>query len=157
MSTDHYLQLFQSATVSWSQRRWRACRPKSSTRCGTTWLTTRRPSGSRSTSPASWTSCRCCVPSASRRYKGSSTWGWRGSSQSHPSSSACSHQASRSECSRDLCGAKYLMTKLQLVDCAISLPQWPLYFPRPLTAICLSPRKSDRKGCFMILLPFKQN
>ena len=38
---------------------------------------------------------------------------------------------------------------------AISSPQWPLHFPRPLTAIRLSPRKSDRKGCFMILLPIQ--
>ena len=27
-STDHYPQLFQSATVLWSQRRWRVCKPK---------------------------------------------------------------------------------------------------------------------------------
>ena len=83
--------------VCWSLRRWRVCRPRSSTRWGITWRTTRTRRRSSITSVASWTSCRCCAPSPSRRYRESSISGLRVSCQSHRSSKSCSPRAFHSE------------------------------------------------------------
>ena len=88
---------FQSAMGCWSLRRWRVCRPRSSTRWGITWRTTRTRRRSSITSVASWTSCRCCAPSPSRRFRESSISGLRVLCQSPLSSRSCSPRAFRSE------------------------------------------------------------
>ena len=93
----YYNDFFQSAMGCWSLRRWRVCRPRSSTRWEITWHTTRTRRRSSITSVASWTSCRCCAPSPSRRFRESSISGLRVLCQSPLSSRSCSPRAFRSE------------------------------------------------------------
>ena len=91
---------FQNGTGWLNQRKWRACSPSWSTRCGTTSPSIRRPSASRNIWRWSWTGCRSWGRWACRPSSASSTWSWRAWCRPRPSSNGCLPRVFPSECDK---------------------------------------------------------